>query len=169
MSSIRMINTNGEKKVELKLGSKKRRSFYCSRPFEVYLHLFEHIIRKDIDTGKPFRLYKDYYCKGKLASRLSQKRIADYLGVTELTIQRNIKTLTDKGYIKKVTKRVLDKTFNLYVLGTHEDNVEKLFLDDKFYEESLAEELGQFQSELFWVMAITNDIQEYYLSLVLHS
>jgi hypothetical protein len=149
MSSIRMINTNGEKKVQVDFDSEELLDFCGTKSFKIYLHLFKHIIRKNIDTGKPFKIYKDYYCKGKLAARMSQKRIADYLGVTEITVQRNIKTLTDKGYLEKVTKRVAEKTFNIYVFGTHENNVEKLFIDDKVYEESLAEELGQFQSELF--------------------
>jgi hypothetical protein len=34
------------------------------------------------------------------------------------------------------------------VFGTHENNVEKLFLDDKIYEKSLTEELSQFQDGL---------------------
>lgn len=149
MSSIRMDNTEGKREVHCSLGSKELLDFYgTGKPFQIYLHLFEHIIRKDIDTGTVFEIYKDYYCEGKLAARLSQKRIAKYLGLTERTVRRSIKILMDKGYIKKVTKRVGTKTCNLYLFGIHEDKKEKLFLDDKVYEESLTKELSQFQGEL---------------------
>jgi len=147
MNNVRLINTDGERKIEW-IYSKEFLNFCGTKPFGIYMHLFEHVIRKDINTGTVFKIYKDYYCKGKLAARLSQKRIADYLGLSERTVRRSIKILMDKGYIKKVTKRVGTKTCNLYLLGTHEDKKEKFFLDDKFYEESLTKELSQFQGEL---------------------
>jgi len=102
-----------------------------------YAFLRRYIIREQVDWDtSTLNLYEKHFLKGELASSWSIGNLAKHLGCSPTTIVTHIKKLKKSGCIKKISvpaKEAWDnQVHSIYVLGTHDGDNEKFFIDDVF-------------------------------------
>lgn len=104
--------------------------FSLTKEFALYMYLASWAIRGPRWTGK-FKLYENFYLKGFIPSRWSQKALGEHFEVSQQTISRWARNLQKHGLIKIIKKTIHGKPCNIYVLGTvtHPSKKETLFFD----------------------------------------
>jgi len=117
-----------------------------------YLYLQSWIIRGKVKKVCGVDLLKDYYRKGHLVARWSQKSIAKHFDVEQPAISKHIKSLTEAGFIKIIKYKIPNRReyFNIYNFGTHDfAGNESTFLMQHFgllaLDEQLARELERYE------------------------
>lgn len=112
--------------------TKEYMDFIGTPPAKAYFFLLAYVIRKNPKKGTgAFKLYENYYQKGKLASRWSQEDIAEYFEVSQPTVSRMMTKIVKLGYVKIDKVKVHNKVCNVYILGKHDgDGLETLFLEE---------------------------------------
>ena len=100
--------------------------------YGLYDYLRGYICRAEKYYKGHIDIYKDYYCKGLLASRWGIERLADHFSKSKSTISRQLQSLEDLGYIKIDKVKVANKVCNIYILGRIlENGSERLYWEDK--------------------------------------
>lgn len=98
----------------------------------IYELLINYVVRSKFKSYRdPLDLYNSYYMNGMLVARWSQMHIADKLGINQSNVSRNIKKLENAGYIVKHKKILYGKACVIYQLGTHSNNVERIYLIER--------------------------------------
>jgi hypothetical protein len=103
--------------------NKRFKKWIGTREFQVWLHLYNSIIRSSEMKYKLSNfIFESYFQNGILAARWDQKTIAIELGLSEKSagyISRLISSMEKKGIIKKHKKRWYGNNLKIYELGTH--------------------------------------------------
>ncbi len=120
-------------------------AFKMTNKSALYEFLRTHIIRESDRIKTPvssgngdYRIYRNYFKKGKLVSSYSQEKISEYFGISQPAISKHIKALVEKGFIK-IHRRpttagvAYDYEFGWYTgkYGT-DDYKEYYYLDEHF-------------------------------------
>lgn len=91
-----------------------------TREFQVWAHLYASIIRAPMRADLPNFIFKKYYKNGILAARWSQENMLKELGLNSKGYMSDLlKSLAEKGVLKKHKERWHNKNILVYELGTH--------------------------------------------------
>lgn len=82
-------------------------AFKMTNKSVLYEFLKANIIRESVSIKTPvssvnsgYRIYRDYFKKGKLVSSYSQEKISEYFGISQPAISKHIIALSKEGFIK---------------------------------------------------------------------
>lgn len=82
-------------------------AFKMTNKSALYEFLRTHIIRESDRIKTPvssgngdYRIYRNYFKKGKLVSSYSQEKISEYFGISQPAISKHIIALSKEGFIK---------------------------------------------------------------------
>lgn len=91
----------------------------------VYFFLVSAVIRKKNKLQKNNYIHDNYYLKGKLVSRYSQKNMAIYLKTSQPRLSIYIKELEQDGLVKTLYRFVDGKRVLYYQVGTWKGSINK--------------------------------------------
>jgi len=128
-----------------------------------YLYLQSWIIRGKVKKVCGVDLLKDYFRKGHLVARWSQKSIAKHFDIGQSAVSKHMTSLTEAGFIKIIKYKIPHRReyFNIYDFGTHDfAGNESTYLMQHFGLLALEEELAResARSELSEDDKYNNDI-----------
>lgn len=115
-----------------------------TRPAALYIYLQSYVVRGEVPKVGGICLYKDYFLKGKLVARWSQRKIAEHFNKSQSVISRHINQLVEAGFIKIHSHKVPNSKeyFYIYELGTHNHaNAQTWYMIQHFALRALEEEL----------------------------
>lgn len=133
-------------------------TFKMTNKSALYEFLRAYIIRESDRIKIPirggnggYRIYRDYFKKGKLVSSYSQEKISEYFGISQPAISKHIKALVEKGFIKIHRRPTAEGVAYDYEFGWYTgesgkpDYKEHYYLDEYF--SKLADEERKLRDE----------------------
>jgi DNA-binding MarR family transcriptional regulator len=127
--------------------------FSKTREFQLYYFLRAYIVRESKIFGMPYYhpaygVYNNYYKKGMLVGRYSQSMLATILETTENKVRERIKSLEQKGFVKKIKIQYKNYKICFYQLGDWEGKLnDKGSYKENFYLDSYFELMSKKETE----------------------